>query len=299
MRLNIDKFQTYNYNKINIFRSGLLMEYLYKFVNFEGLINIIKNENLLFQKPSSWVDKRENIIVNCFNCKEAFDILLAEYRKQKLNNKSIIMNLAQLNIVSNYTYAICFTNSRNRDSAAMWQIYGKKEEPALRLKFDKSFINTLNPAFHSGKLNFYHSTMNYVKSIKINKIVQQQIELSRVNPMFYIKSSCFKFEKETRIIAVPWSNKEDFLIKAALANYNILVKEDISFENMNYIFNNLGINNFNNEEKIYVGFNKQKLISVQVDPSADKYYLEKVKCFCESNNIVFEGKSNLYDIPFT
>ena len=249
-----------------------MSSYLYRYISFETFVGMVQSQSLTFVLPKVWEDPQEDNAFYTF-----------------VDNMDNIYEKILFLTAHNKTYAQCWTEQGQSD--AMWRIYGYGER-SVRIKVSRNNIDYLD--------NVQAINVQYVD------------DLSSENPNDYFealtkKRKAFEHEKEVRLINhYKFKSDEDFEkhVKAFL----IVNEHEERIALLNSMYPSLSL-----EEQVAqvlkllnMGKQCQKTIEisyahidnfiegVMVHPLAPKWYVEIVKEFCNRNNLLFEGQSDLY-----
>lgn len=250
-------------------------EYLYRYISFEMLVDMVQTQSLNFVLPSVWEDTQENSFLHSYYNS------LSDYSRQ------IAFAFEQI------TYAQSWTMLSESD--AMWRIYDYNSK-SLRLKIRYSDAEKLNntyvvPVVYENKQIDYQNSNEDIPSIMRKLIAQKRI--------------AFKHEEEVRLIYVEKRTVDEILtaIKALSIIHEVydasskisLPDYDICKSIITEGTEKFNLNQSRKNQKVSFADIPTFIQGILVNPHAPEWYVQTVKKYCEINNIPFEGKSKLYE----
>lgn len=234
---------------------------LCRYMSFQRFCEILFNQELVLVKPEMWNDKYEKYIYRAINTIEG-EKKIRDFLKEKYSasEQRIDEMVDFIKLICDSTHCLCF--SKSIDAEVMWNAYSYNSQAIMMITtFDK--IEKLNSPF---SFDFELRTVQYdlensgLKFLfDLLKADDGGISIANSHHFFIHKRKCFEYENECRIIVTkPHSNKADFL------SYNI---DDLS--------------TFIN--------------GIMVHPLASASYVSLIEKMCNTFNVKFLGKSNIYD----
>ena len=219
---------------------------IYKFVDYDGLRCILKNNTLKFSKPKDFNDPfefHENLVDMRVSLDHFIQIVekrvinFTEERRQQCindyNENRGIDYLNKKNLFENRkstTRICCF--SEVKDNILMWSHYADKHRGAC-LGFDEEII------FTERVFDSFYGTVKYEEKIVPYNLSEYREEA--IHHWILTKSKSWEYEKETRFLI--GSNPPEFIkfnkssIKEILLGCNMVDKRKKAIDNL--IFNNL------------------------------------------------------------
>lgn len=167
---------------------------IYRIELLDRFEKILKNEELVFAKPSTWIDPLENLIFNAKIVKDG-----KEYHhpiKEKI-------------------FSQCW--SLDGDSYALWQIYTTKKNDNGEFKRHygvriETILKKLNQIQNLNEGQFYFGQVTYLWKYQIEKLPKEpsiikalresEINDSQLETLLFKRKS-YRYENEVRLLAIP------------------------------------------------------------------------------------------------
>ena len=256
-------------------------------MSFESFVDTVLRKQLYFVHPSVFEDPME------------FQYLQRMCVTEPKNHLDILYRFTMIQRF----YVQSWTSLPESD--AMWRIYNYNDF-AVRIEIDRESIELLDDVKAVDVIYTDEPDEHIVKYTQ-SGLIQDYKSVA-------IKRTVFEHEKEVRLVKhIRWENEQDAyentLLMGATIFDNKMFKEkwmemysELTTENLVSEFDrkidrfNIGIK----KESIKIDYSHidDFIKTVMVSPFAPDWYVETVRKFCEINNIVFVGKSKLYDLEF-
>ena len=264
-----------------------MSESLYRYMSFESFVDTVQRKQLHFVHPSEFEDPME------------FQYLQKMCVSEPSNYIEILYRFAMV-----YRFYVQSWTALP-ESDAMWRIYNYNNF-AVRIEIDKEAVGYLEDV-QAVDVVYTDEPDEYIKKHAQNRLITEYKSLA-------IKRNAFEHEKEVRLVKhIRWENEQEayentMLVGATVFDdveckkhlmelYTNCTEEQIK----NELSKRLEKFNINaNEKSIKISFShiKNFIKTVLVSPFAPEWYVETVETFCRANDIIFLGKSKLYDLKF-
>lgn len=230
---------------------------LCRYMSFQRFCEILFNQELVLVKPEMWHDKYIFQVINCDEGKNK----VGNYLKEKYNfaEDNVDKMLKFIKLICDSTHCLCF--SKSIDAEVMWNAYNYNSQAIMMIttsdQIEKLFPFSLDFELRSVHYDLENSGLKFL--FDLLKADDCSISITNSHHFFTHKRKCFKYENEFRIIVTSLRNiKKDFL------SYHI---DDLS--------------TFIN--------------GIMVHPLAPDSYVSLIEKMCNTFNVKFLGKSNIYD----
>ena len=247
--------------------------HIYRYISFETFVGMVQKQSLTFVLPKVWDDPKERTAV--FSFVEKIDNIHRRMMYLALQGK---------------TYAQCWT--KQDESDALWRIYAYGNR-SIRIKTSREKIVQLE--------DVYAFDVKYVDDLDC---ISEDADFFDA---FTRKRKAFEHEKEVRLIN-SYKFKSDADCEKHIKALMVVSQKNGRIDVLNNLYPDMPVEKQVQSviELLNIGENSQvsKEISfahidnfiegVMVHPLAPKWYVEIVKEFCNRNNLVFEGQSDLY-----
>jgi hypothetical protein len=173
---------------------------LYRVLNYNTLLDCLKNKCLFMSKPSIWADPYETFLMNY---------------KTKMKDGTIV----GFEPIKERIYCQCW--STNEESEALWNVHSSPDFSSVKIKScgEKlmEYLYDINNQFHY--LSYFIGSVDYVSEEFIMELLNEGISkyfssmtggMSIIQSLF-IKRKAFAYEDEVRLVFnVPNSSDVDF-----------------------------------------------------------------------------------------
>lgn len=260
-------------------------QYLYRYMSFDELYYMVKENKIALKKPQKWQDPYENVILKAFDNEESYKALRDAYMKNNKDYDDYQINAAiiSLYIALQNTYCTCFTSENQYENCAMWRSYSYDNQ-SLRVKIDTKLLDKSN--FSNSKSEFLYelNKINYKEKIDLDTTIQKIVVADNFGFVINQKRKSFKFENEYRLSAFRKNIskvKKDYIKSYASSDLSKL-------NDFKKIFQD------NNDNIIDMEFNKECIAEIVLNPNALVSFEYLMKAYCYENNLTFKGKSTLF-----
>lgn len=252
------------------------MDYLYRYIGFDMLVNMIQKSALTFVLPEVWPDPAE----------------LSNYTSYVLESSTYV-EAALFYSIKNKVYAQCW--SKLAESDAMWRIYSY-DNKALRIKVARESLEALENV----------DVVDVAYSDNPTEVMEKLTRDQRFLAAWSIKRTAFAHEQEVRLISsYKFKDEQDASahVKAFLVAHDKEWKDrfkaldsfgdtvEIAVDRIATILN-AGARV--PTKTIPFGNVSDFIKGVLVHPLAPQWYVDTIQRYCDENNIRFEGQSTLY-----
>lgn len=266
------------------------MSSLYRFISFESFVDIVQSKQLTFVHPDLYEDPYE-----CY---------LLKYLKDENNRRRFSAKLAEMGVNGYYHKIIedaqktIFTQSWTSlmESDALWRIYAHNNS-AIRIEVNTDSISQL--------FGVKAHPINYIKEFDIEKHLERFVKKMDEGASSYdvilpyiFKRDSFNHEEEVRLI---FRNKNFTMLHAywhATGKNRYETQNGALFGTTEEFAKKfLEVNQVATKIlKIPFDHIPDFIISVQVHPRTQDWFVNTVERYCEINGLNFIGRSHMYNL---
>lgn len=267
---------------------------LSRYVSFESFVNMVLKKQLAFVTYDTWQDPYEGFVIKAMQTTEGRADILKWFENKKLNNLPPEICIQLLERFSKAVHLQSWTKSPETD--ALWRIYSHNGN-SIRIETTRKNVEKID-SLKIFEVNYGQTNLER----ELGKIfVNNQI---LIHHAFLWKRNAFLHEKEIRLISnydheyapVDQRRPESEIKMFKEGMKALLSKGEITQQQYDTGIENILKENTNKQGVKYISYAHipDFIESVIVHPNATDWFVDTVKYFCESNEINFHGKSDLY-----
>lgn len=284
------------------------MENLYRFISFENFVNLVVRKKERYVRPSTWDDTYEGYYLSKLGTEEGTKEVIELWYKKITDGKieTTLNNYLKLWYVKWFSYGQCWTETQEDD--AMWRIYSY-DKKSIRIESDKKKIKNIfeNNILWENKQQFLKK-IEYIKDDFDSNAQKDILDEMNAASSYFIKRDVFQHEKEYRNIVInndvfnkliPTENT--FIIPPFLnkmeSSKGDPVEEMVKFILEDRLSPTSLLEAPSTDKEIYAENIdiKNYIKSVLVNPFAEQWIVDLVEQICEENEILFKGRSEMYE----
>lgn len=270
------------------------MSSIFRFMSFEGFVDMVQRQALAFVNPELWEDPYESFVIAAMKTNEGQEKVYGLLKK--LGHEDRIPSFLRLQYFSTAIFGQSWTKLAESD--ALWRIYPNNNR-SIRIEVLIENIKRLDG------VGIYD--IRYVKHMDLETELKELIAEDRKLLLYKTicaKRDAFSHEQEVRLLATPDARdihqpertKNADRIRRAL---EALHKRG-EIDRAEY---DAGIANLNEESPqpkrvkyIPFGHVSDFIHSVVLHPLAPDWFDSTVRTYCEKHSLNYAGRSKLYEL---
>jgi hypothetical protein len=226
--------------------------YLWRYLDLHKFISFINEKSICFTRLDKFEDAKEGATPNHLLKSFLFDNHQKEFETTTTTSIDISVNGRDRNQINKeieqiqrFNFASCwFIGSEKSESVAMWNIYSKPNDVAIKIKYSDFKENLSKYGFLGSniEMNIVCKPIEYIDFQSSNSLINSNIEDS-----VFMKDNSFNHEKEFRIVIKEEHREidklvfEEFICKKSQEktynereNYPNIILELDNFNNYNF-----------------------------------------------------------------
>ncbi len=251
-------------------------KYIYRYMNYNEFLDILRFNRLTLRYPGQWPDKLEMLFLKCFENETELNRLSSTYQN-KLPNYSVFDVKSDFQILSAIlikTRCQCWTYKE--DDLVMWNERNSNE--AVRICINKASLDKYEKACDEGRI--IHRDISYHSEVSCETLLKSFAKNRKIPQFVLIKKDVFSYEDEHRVVFLP----PNHFFHTASYGYTLSECLQRHFYGIKGEFGTLDR---------HLSFDINDIEDVKVNPNASGAFTDLVKSDCACFGLKYSGISQI------